>query len=86
MMSIPNLEELFAFKKCVRKYSRVKMRCITYYQSQLINTGKSLAESPANASDPKRGALSEAEQQVQQERQNIDQFLTGLKRFQAEIL
>ena len=30
-MSIPNLEELYAFKKCVRKFSRVKLRTIENY-------------------------------------------------------
>ncbi|CDW77980.1 UNKNOWN [Stylonychia lemnae] len=35
IMQIPDLEELFAFKKCVRKYSRVKMRAATYYNSVL---------------------------------------------------
>ena len=31
IVSIPSLEELYAFKKCVRKYARVKMRAINYY-------------------------------------------------------
>lgn len=34
-MQMPDLEELYAFKKCVRKFSRVKMRAITYYSGQL---------------------------------------------------
>jgi hypothetical protein len=32
---IPDLEELYSFKKCVRKYARVKMRAITYYHKEL---------------------------------------------------
>ena len=27
---VPDLEELYGFKKCVRKYARVKMRAVTY--------------------------------------------------------
>ena len=61
MMSIPNLEELFAFKKCVRKYARVKMRCITYYQRQLINTGSDPLEAPIKIPGPEAAELSEAE-------------------------
>ena len=32
---MPDLEEMYAFKKCVRKYSRVKMRAVTYYNAVL---------------------------------------------------
>ena len=32
---MPDMEELYAFKKCIRKYSRVKMRAINYYNQQL---------------------------------------------------
>eukprot|EP00347_Sterkiella_histriomuscorum_P022904 403336719 len=35
IMSMPDLEELYAYKKCVRKYSRVKMRAVTYYNQVL---------------------------------------------------
>ena len=31
--SIPDLDELLTFRKCVRKYARVKMRCINYYHN-----------------------------------------------------
>jgi len=31
VMQMPDLEELYLFKKCVRKFSRVKMRAIQYY-------------------------------------------------------
>ena len=31
IMQMPDLEELYDFKKCVRKYARVKMRAVTYY-------------------------------------------------------
>lgn len=34
-MQMPDLEELYAFKKCVRKYMRVKMRAINYYHHNL---------------------------------------------------
>ena len=27
-MPVPDLEELYAFKKCIRKYARVKMRAV----------------------------------------------------------
>ena len=33
--AIPNLEELYSFKKCVRKFCRVKMRAVTYYHTEL---------------------------------------------------
>lgn len=36
-MSIPDLEELYNFKRCVRKYSRVKMRTINYVKSLNYN-------------------------------------------------
>jgi hypothetical protein len=36
IMSIPDLEELYNYKRCVRKYSRVKMRTINYYR-QVLN-------------------------------------------------
>ena len=32
---MPDVEELYAFKKCVRKFSRVKMRAVTYYHKDL---------------------------------------------------
>jgi len=32
---MPDMEELYSFKKCIRKYSRVKMRAIQYYSGQL---------------------------------------------------
>lgn len=32
---VPDLEELYGFKKCVRKYARVKMRAVTYYHHEL---------------------------------------------------
>ena len=35
IVSIPSLEELYGFKKCVRKYARVKMRAINYYHYDL---------------------------------------------------
>ncbi len=31
IMQMPDLEELYAYKKCVRKYARVKMRALNYY-------------------------------------------------------
>lgn len=34
-VQMPDLEELYAFKKCIRKYARVKMRAVTYYNSTL---------------------------------------------------
>ena len=33
--SMPDLDELLTFRKCVRKYARVKMRCINYYHNGL---------------------------------------------------
>ena len=30
-MQMPDLEELYAYKKCIRKYARVKMRTLNYY-------------------------------------------------------
>jgi len=32
---MPDVEELYAFKKCVRKFARVKMRAVTYYHKEL---------------------------------------------------
>ena len=32
---MPDLDELLTFRKCVRKYARVKMRCINYYHNGL---------------------------------------------------
>ena len=32
---MPDLEELYQYKKCIRKYSRVKMRTINYYNHNL---------------------------------------------------
>ena len=32
---MPDLEELYEFKKCVRKYARVKMRAVNYYHYQI---------------------------------------------------
>ena len=32
---MPDLEELYLYKKCIRKYSRVKMRAINYYNLNL---------------------------------------------------
>ena len=32
---MPDLEELYLYKKCIRKYSRVKMRTINYYNHNL---------------------------------------------------
>jgi len=32
---LPDVEELFAFKMCVKKFARVKMRAITYYHKEL---------------------------------------------------
>ena len=32
---MPDLEELYSFKKCIRKYSRVKMRAANYYHHVL---------------------------------------------------
>lgn len=34
-VQMPDLEELYAFKKCIRKYNRVKMRAVTYYNNVL---------------------------------------------------
>lgn len=34
-MQMPDLEELYSYKKCIRKYSRVKMRAINYYNFNL---------------------------------------------------
>lgn len=34
-MQMPDLEELYAYKKCIRKYSRVKMRAVNYYNFNL---------------------------------------------------
>jgi hypothetical protein len=34
-MQIPDLEEVYAFKKCVRKFASVKMRQVTYYNQTL---------------------------------------------------
>ena len=31
IMQMPDLEELYAFKKCVRKFARVKMRIVSYH-------------------------------------------------------
>ncbi len=33
-----DLEEVYEFKKCVRKYTRVKMIGITYYNHHLLNS------------------------------------------------
>jgi len=38
VMQLPDVEELHSFKKCVRKYARVKMRAITYYHKDLHAT------------------------------------------------
>jgi len=35
IMQIPDVEEMVAFKKCVRKFARVKMRSLNYYHSIL---------------------------------------------------
>ena len=35
IMQVPDLEELYEFKKCIRKYARVKMRAINYYNYSL---------------------------------------------------
>ena len=35
VMQMPDLEELYTFKKCVRKYARVKMRAVNYYSTSL---------------------------------------------------
>ena len=35
IMQIPDPEELHVFKKCVRKYARVKMRSLQYYHRDL---------------------------------------------------
>ena len=32
---MPDLEELYAFKKCVRKFARTKMRIVSYYHNTL---------------------------------------------------
>jgi len=34
-MQVPDVSELYHFKKCVRKYARVKMRSIQYYHAHL---------------------------------------------------
>ena len=34
-IQMPDLEELYAYKKCIRKYSRVKMRAVNYYNFNL---------------------------------------------------
>ncbi len=34
-MQMPDLEELYAYKKCIRKFSRVKMRALNYYSGTL---------------------------------------------------
>ena len=36
IMSVPDLEELYNFKRCIRKYGRTKMRVINYYKEFLI--------------------------------------------------
>lgn len=35
VMQIPDTNELHAFRQCVRKFARVKMRAITYYHKEL---------------------------------------------------
>ena len=35
VMAIPDVDELYLYKKCVRKYARVKMRAVTYYHKDL---------------------------------------------------
>ena len=35
IMQIPDPEEMHSFKKCVRKFARVKMRSIQYYNNVL---------------------------------------------------
>jgi hypothetical protein len=35
IIQMPDVEELYAFKKCVRKFARVKMRAVTYYHKKL---------------------------------------------------
>lgn len=35
IIQMPDVEELYAFKKCVRKFARVKMRAVTYYHKEL---------------------------------------------------
>ena len=35
IMQVPDPEESFQFKMCVRKFSRVKMRAISYYHGTL---------------------------------------------------
>ena len=35
IMQIPDPEELFKFKMCVRKFARVKMRAVNYYHRDL---------------------------------------------------
>ena len=32
---LPNEEETYAFKTCLRKYARVKMRAVTYYHKHM---------------------------------------------------
>lgn len=35
IIQLPDVEELFAFKMCVKKFARVKMRSIAYYHKEL---------------------------------------------------
>lgn len=35
IMQVPDLSELYAFKKCVRKFARLKMRSVAYYHGTL---------------------------------------------------
>jgi len=43
-MSVPDLEELYSFKKCVRKYARVKLRATHYYNDYLVDKNKDSIE------------------------------------------
>ena len=85
-MSIPDLEELYAFKKCIRKYSRVKMRCIQYYQSQLMHSDPFALEPSEGRIESAPASLDGVEKEQLAEKQNIEQILKGLQRFQADIL
>jgi hypothetical protein len=36
IMQIPDVDEMFKFKQCLRKFSRTKMRIISYYGENLM--------------------------------------------------
>ena len=74
IMSIPNLEELYSFKKCVRKYARVKMRCISFAATHL-NNQSTLQLTNGLQANMSSEELEKADRQV----------LRGIQRFQKNL-